>query len=454
MDTSILRGTVMLCGIVHVPENFSHGDYFAGTAFRRRTLSDRDDFDRDDPVAVGIPRENLATLYTSDFIDALFPGSIERDMRDADVYSRIVSYRRVIADGGIQLFVPAATSAYVDGKYLAMKLKVTAVDCYFFPGGIMIYAVFVDPAGLPLRDFMEILPDMYMVNFYPAPMPRERGIVFSPKYLSLFDDAVGIACQGEVAGVSHGVFEGNKLYAYVALTISGNADFGGGYDRRRLLADMTRGNGFGASAGGSLRPGRLLDSFIDRCFETCAIEMYSNWAALAGPDVFACISDSGVPFWADQPWSSSRYLIFINALLRKAMLMKISAETHRHNIDMSFEAEYLKLDRVLNPPIISHNELPQRICDILRRSFGVNSQLEIIEAKISKNAEKKRDSVEQLQNYILFALAFLGIFDAVNAFNALAGRSEWLTWPNIVIAVMLLLIFGAGILKWRSCRRL
>lgn len=439
-----------MCGVVHAVETRAVSTFLAKQGYRRRGFGDDDAYD------VYRRREHLETLYTHDFINALFPDGRSDVVRDAALYSQIRSHRRRI-DRDVRLFRPADSSAEVDNRWLSMTLRVESIDCYFFPAGIMIYAVTANTRGLTIGQYMTLAADIKMVNFYPAPQPPERNLCFTDEFLSLFKDALCIkAGAADATGdVSHDLFQGNKLYTYTALRLnSTGSSFGPDYDRIRLLADLTHGNGFGESAQHSNSPNCISDAYIEHTARECSLSMYANWTAMASTDFFAVVADATLPDWAFKPWRESRYMIFLNALMSKSMLVKISAELHCKDIDTRFEAEFLKLDRVVNPPIISYNELPQALCGLMRRALGVSSQIDIIEGRISKNAEKKRDRMEQVQNYILFALAILGIFEAIEAFNSFAERNKWSTWSNAVMAAVIVLILVFGLRKWNNYRKL
>lgn len=440
----------MMCGVVHAVETRAVSSFLADRGYRRRGFGDNPAYD------VCEQRGQLETMFTPDFINALFPQGRSDVARDAELYDKIRSYRRRI-DRDICLFRAADSAREVDPRYLDITLRVECIDCYFFPAGIMIYAVTADIAGISIADYMTLAADIRMVNFYPDPQPRVRNLRFTDEFLALFHDALCIKAGGAAAAgdLSHDLFRGNKLYTYTALRLDTNSrSFGPGYDCMRLLADLTHGNEFGESAQHSDSPNRMSDVYLEHAARECSLSMYANWTAMASTDFFAVIADNSLPEWAFSPWRGSRYMIFLNALMSKSMLIKISAESHSKDIDARFEAEFLKLDRVVNPPIISYNELPRELCDLMRRAFGVTSQLDIIEERISKNAEKKRDRMEQVQNYILFALAVLGIFEAVEAFNSFARRNEWLTWSNAVMAAVIALILVFGLRKWNNYRKL
>lgn len=442
---TITRGKAMFCGIIHTPDGFDAADFFVKhPEFRRRTFAHDAPAD---PGHIECPREHLETLFTPEFINALYPDTRERLRHDRRVYAAIASWRRSIK-ACMPLFRAANPKEKAD---TGAELRIDYVDCFSFPDGIVIYVVCADLADMRLDTFMSAAADIRMVNFYDSPVPPSRNVAFTDEFLSLFNTAVEIACPG--GRLSHDVFEGNRLYQYTAVRLASSPALPDGYPRRHLLIDMAMGKAFGCSAAGSTDTNRVAESYISSAYGTGGVEMYANWEALSCADSFIAVADSSLADWAFGQWDFQRFLIYLNTLLCKALLMKVSTESHQRNIDTRFEVEFLQLIRVVHPPLISYNELPQTLCDTMREAMGVSRHLEIIRETISRNAEKKRDALEQMQNYILFALTVLGIFEAINAFNTLATPRS-IGWPLFIILAFVATISIIGIFKWRRYKRM
>lgn len=460
------RGKAMFCGIVHTPHKFKCGKFFKkNPGFHPRK------FDGDTPGRIECGRDHLETLFTPEFINAIYPAADHELKHDRDIYARIRSWRKRI-DRRIDLYRP------VTDRLPAPQMQpvlVEYIDCCFFPNDIMAYVVTVNLNGMPLDQFMYAAGDIRLVNYYdslPAAFSetryrladdeaarkrelKKRNYAISEDFLALFDTAVRIASTGHRKGplrLSHDVFEGNRLYQYTALRIP-SAACDAAYDSRHLLIDLTMGLRYGSSQISDANPNRVAEGFIDEAFNAGGLKMYENWSALTCADSFVAVADHSCPDWAFDQWDFQRFLIYLNTLLCKAMLIKINSDAHQRDINTSFEASFLQFDRVVNPPIVSYNALPQALADSMRQAMGVTRQSELIQHIISRNAEKKRDRMEQGQNYILFTLAILGVFEAVNAFNTLVDRPQF-GWPMFTILGLLVIILIIGITKWIDYKRM
>ncbi len=354
-------------------------------------------------------REDIQTLFYEGFINSSHP---DPAIRDKKAYAYIRHYKI-----GINREMPLFAPGYPE----PMQIKVSAIHFFLFQPRLLIFVIEVTNDGRFLQeitlqnrvirdlehydlkslsaDFLRLYsPMLYLHNrVFPGTIPEgDYSTLAVKRYIKL-------------------LYRGNKLKLYLTVRLDKASDeLGSHYTLNELLYEL----------GTCSRIGLMTDpdncyypspTYYQQLIEQNMISCFASWRALALMDTFCLVMKSDNPDYLYDMWRSDYFeFIYINAFFIKSFLVYINDKYKRSDASVALENEFVAFDKVFNFHTISYNFLPQIVYAKIRHGLEIDDELQVLNDKIKFFSEKLDRINEKKINHLLFWLAVVAVFSAVN----------------------------------------
>lgn len=351
---------------------------------------------------------NYKNIYYSEFRDFMFTG---KDRKDADGYRKeqIRLFQRDKNLEGVFVYKEFNREKKIaEEKNLRFLSK--RQEIYLFPDGIGIFSITLTPLENTMNHLSQLI---NRAKSFATDVKADGGNIPFHNWVSR-EMLMNIPLSGE--DLESDEYSGSKFKVYTIIDMP-PPSVEMNYNRDHLLYEIGTSSPIGCVAGNGFN--KPSDSYYEELMQN-KLSAFHNYEGLALLDSFTIIGSNNYrPLNADTKdfryhnWNRVYFGIYMYNLFVRYSLFKFNAQF------LSDPVKYRdKFQRFLNNydfRHISFNFLPNIVFDRIRKSLGINEEIEVFEKRLSNLAASIQEDQEKRQAFLLTLISVISAFDAAEA---------------------------------------